>query len=490
MKRLIVSLLALTMLLSVIALASCASKQQGTDDPDNGNLGDGRIWLDNLPDDIDLQGETVTFVGHGMPSAERFGLDGTFVEESDGDSVHGAMYESVENVKKRFNVEIETITSSDSLVSSITSQLIAGDTDYDVLAGYAYYDVTLASSGYLLNINNLESVGADGIIDTSASYWAQDFIESASYMGNTYWLVGDISIETLGCMYVTFVNDVLYQKTCAETYGSIYEIVSKGEWTVDVLAEMSALCYVDNNGNDKVDQEDTYGWGSHWGHVGDGLTIGLGFQYSQHHADGSITLTVTSVPRNYDLLKKLNSLRDAASSYAFSNEADTFPAFKENRVMFMVNTLRHTEINLREMQDDYYIIPVPKYDKAQENYRTALHDQYIIFGLSYATTKAYESAVVLEALCAEHSRLVKPKYYDEALKYKYTRDDASADMIDIVRDSVYTDFALAWSREIANITWDVRVVPVNPTSAFKKKEESWGIALKSLTDRLSFNSGI
>ena len=152
--------------------------------------------------------------------------------------------------------------------------------------------------------------------------------------------------------------------------------------------------------------------------------------------------------------------------------------------MFTVNTLRHTEINLREMQDDYYIIPVPKYDEAQANYRTALHDQYIIFGISYASTKVYQSAVVLEALCAEHSRLVKPKYYDEALKYKYTRDDASADMIDIVRDSVYTDFALAWSRELDNITWTVRVIPANPTSAFRKKEAAWATALSNLTAKL------
>ena len=165
-------------------------------------------------------------------------------------------------------------------------------------------------------------------------------------------------------------------------------------------------------------------------------------------------------------------------------EADTFPAFKEDRIMFTVNTLRHSELNLREMESDYYIIPVPKYDAAQENYRTALHDQYVIFGISYASTKVYESAVVLEALCAEHSRLVRPKYYDEALKYKYTRDDASAEMIDIVRDSVYTDFALAWSRDLSNITWQVRTIPPNPTSAFRKVEGSWTKALGELTAKL------
>ena len=487
MKRIIVLLLALTMVFSVLTLASCAENTT-TDKGGNKDTGDDRIWLDDLSDDIDLGGETVTFVGHGMASAERFGLDGTFIEENDGDSVNAAMYDSVENVKNRFNVEIETITSSDSLVSSISSQLMAGDTDYDVLAGYAYYDATLAASGYLLNINNLDSIGAGGIIDTTKSYWAQDFIDSASYKGNTYWLVGDISIETLGCMYVTYINDTLYQRTCAQTFGSVYDIVSNGQWTIDKLSAMSALCYVDNNGNDEKDAEDTFGWRNHSGHTGDGLVIGLGFEYCQRLVDGSINLTVTTIPKNYDVLSKLTALGKLSTSFITSTEPETIQAFKENRVLTMVNTLRHTELNLREMEDDYYIIPVPKFDEAQENYRTALHDQYVIFGISYASSKVYESAVVLEALCAEHSRLVRPKYYDEALKYKYTRDDASADMIDIVRDSVYTDFALAWSRELNNITWAVRIIPENPTSAFRKTEGSWARALTTLTEKLEENS--
>ena len=487
MKRIIVLILALTMVFSVLTLAACA--EDTTNDKNvNNDPDDDRIWLDDLSDDINLEGQTVTFVGHGLASAERFALDSTFVDETDGDNVDSAMYESEENVKKRFNVEIEKVTANNTLTNSISNQLMAGDTDYDILAGYGYYDVTLASSGYVLNVNSLDAQGAGGLIDTSKEYWAQNFINAASYKGNTYWLVGDISIETLGCMYVTFVDDTLYQRHCASTYGSIYDIVSNGEWTIDKATEMASLCYVDNNGNDQADADDTYGWRSHWDHEGDGMLIALGFQYSQLLPDGSITLTVSSFAQNFTILSKLSSLMNAPYSHKSAKEADDFPAFKEDRVLFLVNTLRHSELNFREMDGDYYIIPVPKFDTEQENYRTALHDQYVIFGISYASEKVYASAVVLEALCAEHSRLVRPAYYDEALKYKYTRDDASADMIDIVRDSVYTDFSLAWAREISNITWAVRIIPANPSSTFKKNESTWTRALNELTEKLEANA--
>ena len=483
MKRVIVFLLALTMVFSAITLASCSEKQQDKGN-NNQSQDDDRIWLDNLPDDIDLEGETITFVGHGVALAERFGLEGTFVDEDDGDSVNGAMYASEENVKNRFNVEIEKITTSNTLADSISSQLMAGDSDYDILAGHAHADFGMAANGYLLNINTLDSLGAGGIIDYSRSYWAKDFIDAASYKNFTYWLLGDISIETLGCMYVTFVNDSLYQRTCQERYGSIYDIVTAGEWTIDTLCEMTSLCYTDNNGNDSYDDEDTYGWATHWIHVVDGISMGLGLEYSQHLADGTVALTLATNPRNVDVLLKMNELKALSTSHTYAQEIATINAFKEDRVMFMVNSLRHTELNLREMQNDYYILPVPKLNTAQESYRTALHDQVTIFGISYASTKVYASAVVLEALCAEHSRLVRPAYYDEALKYKYTRDDASADMIDIVRDSVCTDFACSWSSDLGEITHEIRRMSTNPSSDFRKRESTWTSKLNALTAKL------
>lgn len=484
MKRVIVLLLAITMLFSVLTLASCAENKTETNNNQGVQQGDDRIWLDNLSDDIDLQGETVTFVGHGQANAERFGLEGTFVDEPDGETVNDAMYESVENVKRRFNVEIECIDSTGLLKDTIVNQLMAGDSDYDVVAGYAYYDFSLASSGYILNINDLSPFGADNIIDTSMPYWAKNYIDAASYKDNTYWLVGDISIETLGCMYVTFVNDSLYQKTCNEMYGNIYDYVTDGKWTVDLLSEMSALCYSDLNGNDKYDDADTYGFATHWIHVVDGLTVGSGIEYTQRLADGTVALTLPTNPHNIDLLQKLNAFKALATSHTYSQEIDAIYAFKEDRVMFMVNTLRHAEINLRDMETNYYILPVPKYDVAQENYRTGIHDQCAIFGISYASEKVYESAVVLEAICAEHSRLVRPKYYDEALKYKYTRDDSSADMIDIVRDSVYTDFALCWAMDMGGITHTIRNLTPNPKSTIQKSTKTWTSALEALGEKL------
>ncbi|MBE6726547.1 MAG: hypothetical protein E7576_15365 [Ruminococcaceae bacterium] len=45
-----------------------------------------------------------------------------------------------------------------------------------------------------------------------------------------------------------------------------------------------------------------------------------------------------------------------------------------------------------------------------------------------------------EAMCVANSADVIPSYYDVALKDKYNRDAESAEMLDIIRDSLIFDF--------------------------------------------------
>lgn len=484
MKKIISFVIALTTVLSCLAMISCA--ENATKDP-SGETGpeEERRWLDDIPEDLTLEGSTVTFVGHHESGAFDAGLAGTYVEEDTGDSVDTALYESVESIKKRFSVDLEFLDVPNTLTNSIKSQLMAGDSDYDILAGYGYYDIGLATDGYLLDLNSLADLGIENYINHQKSYWFTQYVEGITYLDNMYWLVGDISTLTLGCMYVTFVNTEIYERTCLDRYGSIYDIVTSGGWNLDLLCEMAALGYTDTNGNDKIDLGDVVGWGTCWVDVVDGMSMAAGFEYSQKQADGSISITVNTNPHNVNVITKLAGMVSTSYSYRTANDEETMLEFKSGNVFFTVNDLRLAEIYLREMETDYYIIPTPKYDANQADYRTAIHDEYTLFGISYASDAVYEASIVLEALCAEHSKTVRPKYYDEALKYKYTRDDGSADMIDIVRDSVYTDFIFAWTERVNAVTHAMRNLPPKPASLFRKNEKTWNTAFTTLLESLS-----
>ena len=49
----------------------------------------------------------------------------------------------------------------------------------------------------------------------------------------------------------------------------------------------------------------------------------------------------------------------------------------------------------------------------------------------------------MEAMCSENYRTVIPALYNVALKVKYTQDDVSSQVIDIIHDSAITDFIYA-----------------------------------------------
>ncbi|MBQ7983158.1 MAG: hypothetical protein IJ302_06300, partial [Clostridia bacterium] len=88
---------------------------------------------------------------------------------------------------------------------------------------------------------------------------------------------------------------------------------------------------------------------------------------------------------------------------------------------------------LRSMETDFGILPTPKYDETQEEYISFV-SQHITGLMSIPSTASdlERTGVILEALAAESYYTLTPAYYDVALKSKASRDDESAEMLDII----------------------------------------------------------
>ena len=137
------------------------------------------------------------------------------------------------------------------------------------------------------------------------------------------------------------------------------------------------------------------------------------------------------------------------------------------------------------MSDNFYIIPTPKFDATQEDYRTALHDGNTIFGISYCSDAIPAAAVALEAMSAESLRTVTPEFYEIALKFKYTRDDEASEIIDLIKQCAYSDFVFVWGGSLGNATHFFRTPMTNPASTFRKLQNSLTRKLNELTEDLS-----
>ncbi len=469
----------LVLIIGLCSIAGCAkAKEKGSDGK---NVPEDSEYLDHLPEN-DFDGTTVVIAAFSDVTKASISAD-----DHDGDSVNNALFDSCSAVKTRFNLDINIIESSPRLSNTIKTQLSAGSSDYDILAGYEYYDVGMCLDGLLLDLNKLDKE-AD-VIDISQNYWVKNVIDAINYGDKLYWVAGDISTRTLGCMYCTYVNLDMYEKYMFKKYGSIYDIVRDGKFTFDLLSQMCSEIYVDQDGIEGVSAGDVLGFASTWVALVDGMLAAADYRFVNRYEDGTLELMVSDKD-NLARGGRVLEFKENPTIYTIKHNSsrlyteENMEQFTAGTTLFDITYLYASQY-AREMKDDYGILPCPKSSDAQANYRTLIVDTVPIFGISAYSEHVAASAYVLEALCAENSRTVKKVYYDEALKFKYTRDEESAEMIDLIRDSMIMDFGISWSSELSDMSHTYRTMPYNAmANTIAKREGMWNTKLNDLIEKL------
>ena len=93
-------------------------------------------------------------------------------------------------------------------------------------------------------------------------------------------------------------------------------------------------------------------------------------------------------------------------------------------------------------------------------------------------------------MAAESSRSLTPVYLDVALKNKYTRDADSADMIDLIRENIISDFGFLYTETGMNNFFRSYVVKGQGISSIiAKSEKVWSKTLEKIIGNLEANAG-
>ena len=157
--------------------------------------------------------------------------------------------------------------------------------------------------------------------------------------------------------------------------------------------------------------------------------------------------------------------------------------------MIAFNKILDSSTTFREMEDDYVILPFPKYDEAQERYLSYCHDDYSVFGIPVSAASPERSFAVLELMNELSYRYVLPAYYEIALKDKYSRDEATSQMIDILYDGLVFDIGWIYSSALSNfmnsIFRDLTVSSsANFTSSYQSMEKVLEVNLSTLMKKI------
>jgi hypothetical protein len=128
------------------------------------------------------------------------------------------------------------------------------------------------------------------------------------------------------------------------------------------------------------------------------------------------------------------------------------------------------------MDSDFGILPLPKYDERQENYRSLVNPYTgVMLGIPKSVNDLDRTGMILEAISAESRYTLQPAYYDMNLKIKNTRDTDSEAMLDIIYDTRYTLYDIAEIYNFGDFVGTIRRVPThdgnaNYASQFEKFE--------------------
>lgn len=446
-------------------------------------------YLDEVPETATFDGYTVRYTG-----ARDRGSIYVDLEDEEATDITDIVVESVWRrnniVQDRLDVKIqyEEEIHRDDFNKTVMNSLNASSDDYDVFVGHQRFQVELAAQGYMKNLSNAN------YLDLTKPYWATDYIENLSYKDISYWITGDMVNGFISNAWVFFVNATRWNMSYSDQ--DIYSIVKDGKWTMDKLSELTQNQYTDMNGDGKKDGEDRYGMLLEPGIRVTAMMFSSDVPYSEKDSDGVPQLVVQN-EHSYDAFAKLQDFiyKNENVLDEEPNDIEDTDMFVQDKTLFLIDALSTLESNtMREMDSDYFVIPVPKYDENQENYITTHYDGIPVIGIPITVSFDHIDAITatLEVTSSVSHEISLPAYYDSALKNKYSRDAGQAEMIDIIHDTITGDFAHIYGDVVGKFFslysfWGDTIMRDGISSMLQKNMKLWENDLEALLEAFEEN---
>jgi len=444
MKKSISLILAMIMLL--VPFTACSDNTDSANDPSDTVAADGGITPEETaaPDAL----EDRKNVNETLEAGLDFGgatfqmivqadhINDAWVEELTGASVDDEVYSRNMYVEELLNIKIlpaNSIADYGQINSSVQASVLAGDGAYDLILNHAVNSGALVLGDFCTNWYTVPHV------NFSNPWYPQESVANLTFKGQMYSSVSDLCLSLTKNTYCMF-----FDKVKGEDYGlaNMYEIVNNGEWTLDKLKEIVSNIYFDENGNGSPDADDYYGFGTD---VNSNLNTYLWssnqpvFYFTE---DDQVVVSYVEektgmiIDKVKAILAEEGATKGADHSYGVNQ-------FAKGRILFANAQIGQSASLLADYENDFGIIPYPKYDENQSEYYTMVDGNFsvIMIPKGISEDKIGMVGATVEALSAYSWKNVIPKYYDIALKTRYVRDQESVAMLDLIMKNRVVDFA-------------------------------------------------
>ncbi len=367
------------------------------------------------------------------------------VPETNGDILNDSIYELNRGIEERFDVVIKQELLGAVEANDVGKKLLmAGEHEYDIISLTDRIALQQAVQGLLLSYADMPYV------DLEKDYWCRSINKSITIGGQQWLAYGDFNLSVYDYTYALAFNKQLIQEL---KLGDPYKLVEDGKWTFDTFNDMCVSAVKDLDGNTKMDAEDRYGWSANAKQIPPTMWVAAGVNSVRKDDDDLPYFSMAGDERFAAVYDRIVDIAWSNDSW-FANVSkdqniNLDPMFSDGDALFQTTSFGLLDTGYyRDMKIDYGILPHPKWDESQDSYYSRVEGGRV-FTIPITTTDTEFTGLMLEALSAGAHEKVIPTYFEIALKTKYTRDDESTEMFDIIMNGrVYDLGDTFWSDNI------------------------------------------
>ena len=443
MKKTILLFLAAAMLLPLFV--SCSEKPK---DPANSGTSDtapvtepvtedkGLISVDAVPA-LDFDGESFDILQYTKKNW-------FYVEDQNGEQLNDVVYERNRTLEERFNITIEEPNTLDwiDLRDLISTLVPAGDDAYDMVSQSLRRTETTLSKGVFRNVLTLPYIDID-------NPWYTQGLEDAVINGKLLFLTGDYTLSYTAGTVVVYFNKAKWDDY-VHTDNELYQIVRDGKWTIDRMMEFSADLYNDTNGNSKRDEDDFYGFEPYFIACVDAWVYGSNVRRIRIVGeDCEIVQDMLEEPLIdlYSKLRNFMAYSDGTTYGVYDDDYGGNRLFLSGHALFSSFSVGEmTSAEMVAMEDDFGVLPVPKWNEDQQEYYTNVDNGSAdVIGILKTVQNTELVGAVIEAMSAMSYTYVMPLYCNTVLELRAARDQETSEMLRMIMDTRVMDWETLYS---------------------------------------------
>ena len=265
--------------------------------------------------------------------------------------------------------------------------------------------------------------------DFRADGWCDSYIANARIGDSLYNVTGDMNFTLFDNAVAIWCNETIYRsfKEKSDPYNNFMQIAIDGNWTYEEMLRWITIMQGRYSGDKFHDASKTYSFGAD-SDISSTLIADV-----FPHAWGINTVTrgegasldIDPITKNGVADTLVDKIKALYSGKRTSNNA-TVIDFARGRTFFFVSKIKtgnSKNMEIREMEDRYGILPLPKYDASQTEYMTPVISGYTVMSVldhskSEVKTRGEEISAYFELSTERSHSFVRGYYCNRIIKPK------------------------------------------------------------------------